>query len=86
MKRRAFIGLITSSAAWPLVARAQQIDRMRRIGVLLVGGPEPIGPYREALADLGYFEGRNIQIEVRSAQGQGTRLPKLAERTRSQRS
>ena len=57
----------------------QQIDRMRRIGVLLVGGPEPIGPYREALADLGYFEGRNIQIEVRSPQGQDTRLPELAE-------
>jgi putative tryptophan/tyrosine transport system substrate-binding protein len=79
MKRRAFIGLIGGSAAWPLVAWAQQIDRMRRIGVLLVGGPEPIGPYREALADLGYFEGRNIQIEVRSAQGQDTRLPELAE-------
>ena len=78
MKRRAFIGLITSSAAWPLTARAQQIDRMRRIGVLLVSGPEPMGPYREALGDLGYFEGRNIQIEVRSAQGQDTRLPELA--------
>jgi putative ABC transport system substrate-binding protein len=79
MKRRAFIGLIGGSVAWPFVARAQQIDRMRRVGVLLVGGPEPIGPYREALADLGYFEGRNIQIEVRSAQGQDTRLPELAE-------
>jgi putative ABC transport system substrate-binding protein len=79
MKRRAFIALIGGSAAWPVVAWAQQIDRMWRIGVLLVGGPEPIGPYREALADLGYFEGRNIQIEVRSAQGQDTRLPGLAE-------
>jgi putative tryptophan/tyrosine transport system substrate-binding protein len=79
MKRRAFIGLIGGSAAWPLVAWAQQIDRMRRIGVLLVGGPEPIGPYRAALADLGYFEGRNIRIEVRSAQGQDTRLPELVE-------
>jgi putative ABC transport system substrate-binding protein len=78
MKRRAFIGLVGGSAAWPLVAWAQQIDRMRRIGVLLVDGPEPIGPYREALGDLGYFEGRNIQIEVRSAQGQDTRLPELA--------
>src|SRR3954452_12467693 len=84
MKRRAFVGLIGGSAAWPLVAWAQQIDRMRRIGVLLVGGPEPIGPYREALADLGYFEGRNIQIEVRSAEGQDTRLPELvAELVRS---
>src|SRR4051794_31413168 len=79
MKRRAFIGLMSGSAAWPLVAWAQQTDRMRRIGVLLVGGPEPIGPYREALADLGYFEGTNTQIEIRSAQGDDTRLPKLAE-------
>ena len=51
---------------------------MRRIGVLLVSGPEPMGPFREALGDLGYFEGRNIQIEVRSAQGQDARLPELA--------
>lgn len=79
MKRRAFIGLMSGSAAWPLVAWAQRTDRMRRIGVLLVEGPEPIGPYREALADLGYFEGTNIQIEIRSAQGDDTRLPKLAE-------
>lgn len=79
MKRRAFIGLISGTVASPLIAWAQQIDRMRRVGVLLVEGPEPIGPYREALADLRYFEGRNIQIEVRSAQGQDTHLPKLAE-------
>jgi len=52
MKRRAFIGLVEGSAAWPLVEWAQQIDRMRRIGVLLVSGPEPIGPYREALGGL----------------------------------
>ena len=37
-----------------------------------------MGPFREALGDLGYFEEKNIQIEVRSAQGQDTRLPKLA--------
>jgi putative tryptophan/tyrosine transport system substrate-binding protein len=78
MKRRAFVGLIGGSAAWPFTAWAQQSDRMRRIGVLLVSGPEPIGPYREALGDLGYFEGKNIQIEVRSAQDQDTRLPELA--------
>lgn len=78
MKRRAFIGLVGGSAALPVAAWAQQVDRMRRIGVLLVNGPEPMGPYREALGDLGYFEGKNIQIEVRSAQGQDTRLPELA--------
>ena len=78
MKRREFITLLGSAAVWPLAARAQQGERMRRIGVLLVSGPEPMGPFREALGDLGYFEGKNIQIEVRSAQGQDTRLPELA--------
>ena len=51
---------------------------MPRVGVLLVAGPELMGPYREALRDLGYVEGKNIQIEVRSAQGQGSHLPELA--------
>ena len=78
MNRRAFIALMGGAAAGPLAARAQQAERMRRIGLLLVGGPEPLGPFREALADVGYVEGKNIQIEVRSAQGQDTRLPELA--------
>ena len=86
MKRREFIAFAGGAAvAWPLVARAQQGDRMRRIGVLLIGGPEPMGPFREALRDLGYVEGKNIQIEVRSAQSQLARLPELAtELVRSQ--
>ena len=86
MRRREFITLLGgAAAAWPLAARAQQGERMRRTGVLLVGGPEPMGPFREALGDLGYVEGKNIQIEVRSAQGQDTRLPELAaELVRSQ--
>ncbi len=76
--RREFITLLGGAAAWPVAAKAQQPERMRRIGVLLVSGPEPMGPFREALRDLGYFEGKNIQIEVRSAQGQDARLPELA--------
>jgi ABC-type uncharacterized transport system substrate-binding protein len=85
-KRRDFITILGSAAAaWPFGARAQQAERMRRIGVLLVSGPEPLGPFREALADLGYVEGKNIQIELRSAQGQDTRLLELAaELVRSQ--
>jgi putative ABC transport system substrate-binding protein len=77
MRRREFVSLLSSAAVWPLAARAQQ-ERMRRIGLLLVSGPEPLGPFREALADLGYVEGKNTQLEVRSAQGQDTRLPELA--------
>jgi putative ABC transport system substrate-binding protein len=61
-----------------LVARAQNRTPLRRIGVLLVSGPEPMGPFREALGELGFAEGRNVQIEIRSAQGQIGRLPELA--------
>jgi putative ABC transport system substrate-binding protein len=79
MRRREFITLLAGAAAmWPLGARAQQSERLRRIGVLLVSGPEPMGPFRETLRDLGFVEGKNIQIEVRSAQGQINRLPELA--------
>jgi len=78
MKRREVISVIGGAAAWPLAAGAQQGERMRRIGLLLVSGSEPLGPFREALADIGYVEGKNIQIEVRSAQGQDTRVLELA--------
>jgi putative ABC transport system substrate-binding protein len=79
MRRREFITLVGSAAlTWPLMGRAQQNERMRRIGVLLVSGPGPLGPFREALSDLGYVEGKNVQIEVRSAQGQDARLDQLA--------
>jgi putative ABC transport system substrate-binding protein len=77
MRRREFIALFGGAAAgWPLVTRAQQ--RVPRIGILLVSGPEFMGPYREALRDLGYVEGRTIQFEVRSAEGNADRLPGLA--------
>jgi hypothetical protein len=69
VKRRDFITLLGGAAAWPLAARAQQ-PRMTRIGVLLVESPEPLGPFREAFRDLGYVEGRNVQIDVVSAHGQ----------------
>jgi putative tryptophan/tyrosine transport system substrate-binding protein len=77
MKRRDFITLLGGAAAWPLAAGAQS-ERMPRIGLLLATNPEPLGPFREALGNLGYVEGKNIQIEVRSAQGQDARLPALA--------
>jgi putative ABC transport system substrate-binding protein len=71
------MALLTGVAAsLPRAAHAQQ--KVPRIGVLLVSGPEPIGPYREALRDLGYVEGRTIEFEVRSAEGKADRLPELA--------
>jgi putative ABC transport system substrate-binding protein len=85
MRRREFMMLMGGAAAWPLAVRAQQPTKVPRIGVLLISGPEPMGPFREALRDLGYAEGKNIQIEVRSAQSQVARLPELAaELVRSQ--
>jgi putative ABC transport system substrate-binding protein len=79
MRRRDFIGLLGGAAAtWPFGAHAQQGDHIRRIGVLLVDSPEPMGPFREALADLGYVEGKTIKFETRSAQGQDARLSELA--------
>jgi putative ABC transport system substrate-binding protein len=78
MRRREFITVVAGAAAWPLVAQAQQGERIRRIGILLVDSPEPMGPFRESLADLGYIEGKTIKFETRSARGQDTRLSELA--------
>jgi putative ABC transport system substrate-binding protein len=77
MRRREFIACLGSAAlAAPRVVGAQ--SRIARIGVLLVSGPEFMGPYREALRDLGYVESKTVQFEVRSADGQRDRLPQLA--------
>jgi hypothetical protein len=69
VNRRAFITLLGSGAAWPLAARAQQTERVRRIGVLLAG-PENdpvwqgnVTTLREGLARLGWTVGRNLQID-----------------------
>jgi putative ABC transport system substrate-binding protein len=77
IKRREFLAMIGGAAfCWPSGARAQQ--KIHRVGVLLYSGTELMGSYREALRDLGYIEGKNIHFEVRSAQGQVSRLPELA--------
>jgi ABC-type uncharacterized transport system substrate-binding protein len=83
LKRREFITLIGGAAvAWPLAARAQQVGKIYRIGIL-----EPIPAARNAanldalrkgLQELGYVEGRNLVIEYRSADGRAERFPDLA--------
>jgi putative tryptophan/tyrosine transport system substrate-binding protein len=72
MRRRDFITLLTvATAAWPLAARAQQGERMRRIGVLMAHAESDVefhdylSAFREGLQKLGWTEGRNIQIVSR---------------------
>ena len=86
MKRREFITLLGSAAAWPLAARAQQGDRMKRIGWLRPGFSDENDPllkslvsaFTQALADLGWTHGRNVQMDFRGAGGDLNRLPALA--------
>jgi putative ABC transport system substrate-binding protein len=71
MNKRKFITLLGGAAAWPLAARAQQGDRVRRIGVLMAGGEtDPayntsLSSFTQALADLGWIDGRNARMDVR---------------------
>jgi putative ABC transport system substrate-binding protein len=85
MRRREFITLLGGAAAWPLAARAQQPERVRRIGVLS-GGDENDPAYKpdvsafiQALADLGWTDGRNVRIDFRWGSGDINRMRALAQ-------
>jgi ABC-type uncharacterized transport system substrate-binding protein len=84
MRRREFITLLGGAAAWPLAARAQQPDRMRRIGMLLTAAaddPESlarVGAFLQALAQLGWTVGRNVRIESRWGAGNADVIRKHA--------
>jgi putative ABC transport system substrate-binding protein len=82
--RRQFIAVLGSAATWPLVARAQQPERMKRIGVL-TGGAENdpvaqalIAAFRQGLQQLGWIEGRNVRIDTRWAAGNVADMHKYA--------
>ena len=85
MKRREFITLLGGAVAWPLAARAQQPDQMRRIGVLVHGlqsGAEwqqRTVAFQQGLESRGWFEGRNINILWRFSANKNERLPELAQ-------
>ena len=79
MKRRDFTLLLGASAAWPLAALAQPRGRNPVIGYLILGNPEPsFSFFKEGLRKLGYEDGRNVQIEFRSAEGKSEHLAGLA--------
>jgi hypothetical protein len=68
--RREFITLLGGAAAWPLAARAQQGDRGRRIGVLTLGDENDVwktyvSAFTQALAGLGWTDGRNVRMDLR---------------------
>ena len=71
IRRREFITLLGGTAALPLAARAQQGDRMRRIGVLIsydendIVYKSRVSAFTQALADLGWTDGRNVRIDLR---------------------
>jgi len=79
MKRRDFITLVSGVvAAWPLAARAQQ-PAMPVVGVMsplsVATAARNLSSLRNGLRDLGYSEGRNVEIEARFADGVAERLP-----------
>src|SRR3954469_16082021 len=78
MKRREFITLVGATLAWPLAARAQPAKTFR-IGILNFENPEPLGAMlRAELRELGYVDGQNAQLEVRTAGGDRGRLASLS--------
>jgi putative ABC transport system substrate-binding protein len=84
MRRREFIVGIGSAAAWPLVTHAQPGERVRRVGVLTTRDetdPESkrqVSALTQALADLGWTDGRNVRIDLRWAGGDINRIRALA--------
>ena len=84
IRRRQFIVGFGSAAAWSVVARAQQPDRMRRIGVLMPNDQnDPVqktyfSAFTQALANLGWIDGRNVRLDPRWVGGDPNRIRALA--------
>ena len=85
MKRREFITLLGSAAAaWPFAVRAQQSDRIRRIGALMSlaaddrQGQERLAAFVQSLQELGWTDGRNVRIDTRWAAGNAAETRKYA--------
>jgi putative ABC transport system substrate-binding protein len=82
--RRQFISALGGAAAWPLTARAQQSEPVKRIGILQgiaasdAEWPHRFDAFKEHLRELGWIEGRNVAFEFRFADAKPERLPALA--------
>ena len=85
IRRREFIAGLGSAAAWPVVGRAQQGDRVRRIGVLMPGDENDPAQktyffaLTQALAHLGWTDGRNVRMDPRWGGGDNNRMRALAQ-------
>src|SRR3984893_16078453 len=85
LKRREFITLLGGAATWPLRAQAQQPERMRRIGVLMsLDEIDPtmklrVSAFTQALADLGWTDGRNVRMDLRWGGTDVNRIQALAQ-------
>jgi len=85
MKRREFIPLLGGAAAWPLAAHAQQGDHVRRIVVLTSGDEnDPVikrnlSAFTQALASLGWTDGRNVRLDLRGGRDDDNRIRALAQ-------
>ena len=84
MKRREFITVIGGAAVWPVSARAQQPERVRRIGVLLPGAAGDVefqtrvGAFQQGLQQAGWTIGRNVRIDTRWATNDATEIRRHA--------
>src|SRR5215470_15233051 len=85
MRRREFITMLGgAAAAWPLAARAQQPERMRRVGVLMPGAADDpefqarMTAFVQGLAQLGWIDGRNVRIDTRWGVADADRIRKYA--------
>jgi ABC-type uncharacterized transport system substrate-binding protein len=85
MLRREFIAALGSTTMWPIAARGQRSEQLRRVGVLVSGAEDdplyqtPLVVFREALQKLGWTEGRNLRTEVRFARNDPNRAGAYAE-------
>jgi putative tryptophan/tyrosine transport system substrate-binding protein len=84
MKRREFIAGIGGAVAWPVAARAQQGDRVRRIGWLAAGDENDpvttrVSALTQALAGLGWIDGRNVRMDIRWHGDDANRIRALAQ-------